>query len=110
MDDFEGERFVRCLMNNRSITEIDLSDNLLGRAEVMRSVVPDMCTCTEAFAQMLESDNCILKKLTLAWNTIRLQSCISLCKSLRANKSLTYLDFSYNSLSHDGGEALETLY
>ena len=106
VDDFEGERFVSCLMNNRSITEIDLSDNLLGRAEVMRAVVPDMCTCTEAFAQMLESDNCILKKLTLAWNTIRLQSCISLCRSLRTNQSLTYLDMSYNSLSHDGGEAL----
>ena len=38
VDDFEGERFVRCLMKNRSITEIDLSDNLLGRAEVMRTV------------------------------------------------------------------------
>jgi hypothetical protein len=106
VDDFEGERFVRCLMENRSITEIDLSDNLIGRAENMRTVIPDMCTCSEAFAEMLLVPNCILKSLTLAWNTIRLESCISLVQSLRDNKSLTYLDLSYNSLSFDGGEDL----
>lgn len=106
VDDFEGERFVRQLMNNRSITEIDLSDNLLGRAENMRTVIPDMCTCTEAFAEMLENKDCILKSLTLAWNTIRNASCISLVKSLRDNCSLTHLDISFNSLSFDGGEAL----
>eukprot|EP00606_Chrysophyceae_sp_TOSAG23-5_P000693 GSChrysophyteH2.ASY1.ANO1.40.1 assembled CDS len=106
VDDFEGERFVRCLMQNKSITEIDLSDNLIGCAENMRTVIPDMCTCSEAFAEMLEVEGCILKKLTLAWNTIRLGSCVRLTQSLRNNSSLTYLDLSYNSLSYDGGEAL----
>ena len=106
VDDFEGETFVRCLMENRSITEIDLSDNLIGRAENMRTVIPDMCTCSEAFAEMLQVKDCILKKLTLAWNTIRLSSSISLTQSLRNNHSLTYLDLSYNSLAFDGGEAL----
>jgi len=106
VDDFEGERFVRCLMENTSITEIDLSDNLIGRAENMRTVIPDMVTCSEAFAEMLQAEGCILKKLTLAWNTIRLSSSISLTQSLRNNSSLIYLDLSYNSLSFDGGEAL----
>ena len=106
VDDFEGERFVRCLMENKSITEIDLSDNLIGRAENMRTVIPDMCTCSEAFAEMLQVKGCILKKLTLAWNTIRLSSSISLTQSLRNNSSLVYLDLSFNSLSFDGGEAL----
>ena len=106
VDDFEGEHFVRCLMENRSITEIDLSDNLIGRAENMRTVIADMVTCSEAFAEMLEVENCILKKLTLAWNTIRLSSSIRLTQALRNNSSLTYLDLSYNSLSFDGGEAL----
>jgi Ran GTPase-activating protein (RanGAP) involved in mRNA processing and transport len=106
VDDFEGERFVRCLMENQSITEIDLSDNLIGAAENMRTVIPDMCTCSEAFAEMLEVKECILKKLTLSWNTIRLSSSIRLCQSLRNNTSLTFLDLSYNSLSYDGGEAL----
>lgn len=106
VDDFEGEVFVRKLMLNKTITEIDLSDNLLGRAEVMRTVIPDMVTCTEAFAEMLSQPDCILKKLVLAWNTIRLQSSMSLARSLRANQSLTHLDISFNAFSTDGGEAL----
>lgn len=106
VDDFEGERFVRKLMENRSITMIDLSDNLIGRAENMRSVIPDLVTCTEAFADMLSQPNCILKTLILAWNTIRLQSAATLSRSLRANTSLTHLDISFNAFGQEGGEAL----
>ena len=106
VDDFEGEVFVRKLMQNKSITEIDMSDNLLGRAENLRTTMPEMVTCTEAFADMLSDKDCILKKLTLAWNTIRQQSAVCLSKSLRANRSLTHLDISFNAFGTEGGEAL----
>lgn len=106
VDDFEGERFVRNLMQNRSITHIDLSDNLIGRAEGLRSVIPDLVTCTEAFADMLSQDDCILQTLILSWNTIRLQSAISLSRAVRNNSSLTFLDISYNAFGKIGGEAL----
>jgi Ran GTPase-activating protein (RanGAP) involved in mRNA processing and transport len=106
VDDFEGLRFVNQLMNNHTITELDLSDNKIGSAETMRSSIPDLVTCAEAFAEYLEKPSCILQSLKMAWNTIRSQSGVRLARSLALNVSLVYLDLSYNSLSSDGGEAL----
>ena len=37
---------------------------------------------------------------------IRLGSAVQLCDSVSINKTLTYLDLSFNALGHDGGIAL----
>ena len=106
IDDFEAEGFITKLMNNQTLTEIDLSNNLLGSAENLNTVMPDLTTGGEALAEWLERDDCVLQSLTLAWNMIRLDSGIALAQSLHTNVSLTHLDLSYNALGHDGGLAL----
>lgn len=106
VDDFEGERFVTALLGNTVIKELDLSNNLIGHAEILNTVMPDLLTATEALAELLRSDTCHLETLKLSWNMIRLDSGIDLAKSLEINSSLTHLDLRYNSLGHDGGQAL----
>mmetsp|Transcript_16332 Transcript_16332/g.30488 ORF Transcript_16332/g.30488 Transcript_16332/m.30488 type:complete len:1463 (-) Transcript_16332:187-4575(-) len=106
VDDFEGERFVTALIGNETIRELDLSNNLIGHAEILNTVMPDLLTATEAVAELLRTPTCHLETLKLAWNMIRLDSGIDLAKSLEINASLTYLDLRYNSLGHDGGQAL----
>ena len=106
VDDFEGERFVSALIGNTVIKEINLSNNLIGHAEILNTVMPDLLTATEAIAELLRSKSCRLETLKLSWNMIRLDSGIDLAKSLEVNKSLTYLDLRYNSLGHEGGQTL----
>jgi hypothetical protein len=106
VDDFEGERFVTALIGNEMIKELDLSNNLIGHAEILNTVMPDLLTATEAIAELLRTPTCRLETLKLSWNMIRLDSGIDLAKSLEINASLTYLDLRYNSLGHDGGQAL----
>ncbi|RYG68846.1 hypothetical protein EON64_04230 [archaeon] len=55
---------------------------------------------------MLKTESCSLKSLKIAWNTIRFHSAVALVDSLKFNKTLTYLDISYNGLGIEGGETL----
>ena len=103
IDDGETEMFVGGLMTNKSLEELDLSRNLLGKDEVLNAVKPDLVTGGEAIAGLLRADECVLKTLRLSWNMIRMQSACDLCDSLSYNKTLTYLDLSYNSIGSDGG-------
>lgn len=106
VDDFECERFVSAIGMNKSLVNLDLSYNLIGGAENLNTVMPDLITGGEAIADLLRNKNCKLISLNLSWNLIRLDGAVDLASSLSINKSLIYLDLSYNSLGTNGGEAL----
>lgn len=100
VDDFECEAFIESVKQNKSIKELDLSNNLIGQAENLNTVMPDLITGGEAIADLLRSSGCQLEKLNLAWNQIRLDGAIDLASSLSVNKTITYLDLSYNALGN----------
>ena len=103
VDDFEAAAFLGAVMENRSLTELDLSSNLIGGAENLNTVYPDLTTGSEALADLLRTDGIKLKTLKLVWNMMRLDGAVDFCSSLAVNNTLTYLDLSYNSLAQDGG-------
>lgn len=106
IDDTEADHFVKSLMNNSILQELDLSHNLIGRSESLNTVRPEFTTGAEALALLLQSENSRLETLCLSWNMIRLDSAVSLTSSLGSNLYLRYLDLSYNSLGERGGEYL----
>eukprot|EP00602_Paraphysomonas_sp_CaronLab_P006212 CAMPEP_0185022528 /NCGR_PEP_ID=MMETSP1103-20130426/5232_1 /TAXON_ID=36769 /ORGANISM="Paraphysomonas bandaiensis, Strain Caron Lab Isolate" /LENGTH=1416 /DNA_ID=CAMNT_0027554633 /DNA_START=142 /DNA_END=4389 /DNA_ORIENTATION=+ len=108
VDDFEGERFVNALVGHSAITELDLSNNKIGHAEVLNTVMPNLITATEALASLLRQSSCNLETLKVSWNMIRLDSAVDLASSLQHNKRLTFLDVSFNALGREGGQALGT--
>ena len=44
VDDYECERFVKALTANTSLKDLDLSSNLIGAAENLNTVMPDLIT------------------------------------------------------------------
>ncbi|RYH21039.1 hypothetical protein EON65_21670 [archaeon] len=106
VDDDECRNFVDALHQNRSLLTLDLSDNKVGSSENLNTVMPDLVTGGEALAELLRSEYCTLQTLKLGWNLIRLGGADDLCNSLSMNKSITYLDLSFNSLGSTGGIAL----
>eukprot|EP01038_Epipyxis_sp_PR26KG_P005859 gene5859-8083_t len=106
VDDGECERFITALKTNRYLKELDLGENLIGSAENLNAVMPDIVTGGEAIADLLTSDGCALTSLKLDWNMLRLDGAVTLCSSLSANSTLTHLDLSFNSLGTQGGMAL----
>ena len=44
VDDFECERFVEAIKCNSSLVELDLSNNKIGSAENLNTVMPDLIT------------------------------------------------------------------
>ena len=103
VDDYECTNFVNALKKNHSLRELDLSNNLIGSAENLNTVMPDLVTGGEAFADYLDEETSKLESLKLVWNMIRLGGAVDFCNSLLYNDSLTLLDVSYNALSHEGG-------
>jgi Leucine-rich repeat (LRR) protein len=103
VDDYECERFVEAIKDNKSLLELELSHNKIGSAENLNTVMPDLVTGGEALADLLRSKHCHLKSLKLDWNMIRMDGAIDLANSIASNKTLTFLDLSYNSLSTQGG-------
>ena len=63
VDDGECEGFVMSLKTNSSLVTLDLSENLIGSAENLNTVMPDFVTGSEALADLLRSENCHLKTL-----------------------------------------------
>ena len=108
VDDFECARFVLALQNNPSskLQELDLTRNLLGAAEELNTVMPELVTAGEAFAELLEHENCGLTKLEISWNMIRGESAETFADAVSVNTSLTYLDLSYNAMGKSGGQRL----
>ena len=97
-----------CNSNNpdTKLQELDLTRNLLGAAEELNTVMPELVTAGEAFAELLENDTCTIKKLEIAWNMIRGESAVTMADSLGVNRSLTYLDLSFNAMGKDGGQRI----
>ena len=108
VDDFECSRFVTSLKDNPNtkLQELDLTQNLLGSAEQLNVVMPELTTAGEAFAELIESDTCLINKLELGWNMIRGDSAVALAESISVNTSLTYLDLSYNAIGKEGAVVL----
>ena len=65
VDDGEGANFVHALLTNTTLTELDMSENLLGSHEQLNSVMSDITTGGEALAELLSSEKCVLKILKL---------------------------------------------
>jgi hypothetical protein len=51
--DFECETVIASIQNNLNLTEIDLSSNRIGSAELLNVVRPDLVTGGEAIAALL---------------------------------------------------------
>ena len=106
IDDFEGEMFVKAIHHSTNLVDLDLSMNELGNQEVLNSVRPNTTTAPEELADLLTQPYCPIQELKLAWNVIRLDSAISLSRSLAVNSSLIHLDLSYNGIGPEGGRVL----
>ena len=106
VDDYEGAMFIRALRNNSTLTELDLSKNLIGGAEILNSVRPDLITAVESLAELVSNPKCVLKSVIMAWNSIRLDSAVCFAKALSGNTSIKNLDLSFNSLADEGGRAI----
>ena len=85
VDDGECFRFIEALATNNTLTNLDLSNNLIGSDENLNVVNPDLITGGEAIAAMLASENCTLKKLNLEWNLIRFNSAVEIGDALALN-------------------------
>ncbi|KAJ1421524.1 hypothetical protein B484DRAFT_305777, partial [Ochromonadaceae sp. CCMP2298] len=104
----------------KDLVELDISYNVIG---------PDAAACLATYLarpscplkrlvlrradvddgeceRFITSPGCVLQSLKLGWNMIRLEGAADLCQSLSINRTLTYLDLSFNSLGSMGGIAL----
>ncbi|KAF0686324.1 Aste57867_21863 [Aphanomyces stellatus] len=105
VDDGEVLGFAQALHTNTSLQSLELSRNLIGSAEMMNVVQPDLVTGGEAIAEML-CNNGFLTKLDLSWNKIRLNSAVELGKALAINNGLRELNLAYNAFGNDGTQAI----
>ncbi len=96
VDDQECVNIASAIAQNKSLKTLSLSRNLIGKAELLNVLHPDLVTGGEALGQMLRA-NSTLTKLDLSWNSIRLDSAIALSKALEINQSLRTLLLGYNS-------------
>ena len=78
VDDNECARFIECLHTNKNLTDLDISNNILGSSENLNTVMPDLITGAEAMAELLSSEECKLKSVNVAWNMIRLDGAIAM--------------------------------
>ena len=105
VDDTECCALMDSLAENKSVTSLDLSHNLIGSQESRNVVMPDFDTGGEAIAELLEK-GCQLRKLNLAWNLIGKDTARQLGESLADNETLEEVDFSYNAFGDVGGQAV----
>lgn len=47
VDDYECQRFVEAIQQNKSLKELDMSSNKVGMAENLNTVMPDLVTGTQ---------------------------------------------------------------
>jgi Ran GTPase-activating protein (RanGAP) involved in mRNA processing and transport len=106
VDDGECASFIDAVKANKSLKELDLSNNKIGDQENYNTVFPDFTTGGEAIAELLSDEACQIEILHLQWNKIRLDSGVKIADSLQHNHCLIYLDLSYNTLGRDGGHCL----
>lgn len=97
---------TRSLNGNVALTELNLSKNLIGRAESFNAVNPDVTTGPEALAQVFELCNTRLKTLNLSWNFIRLESAKAFGSCLRFVQSITNLRLEHNCFGEEATQYL----
>lgn len=66
IDDKQCASFVKVLMKNRMLKELDLSKNLLGKDENLNVVMPDFLTGGESLAHLLRYSTCPLETLNVS--------------------------------------------
>lgn len=80
----------------RSLKTLILKDNLIGEKEQLNVVMPELLTGGEAIAEMIPI-NKTLTYLDVSWNSIRGDSAMQLSESLEENHSLKTLILSHNA-------------
>jgi hypothetical protein len=93
------------LQSNASLTSLSLSENLIGDAEALNSVQPDLETGGEALASMLRSNKHVTY-LDVSWNKIRRDSAQDLAQALAENETLTSLNIAHNAFCDLPGQYL----
>ncbi|CAK4697956.1 unnamed protein product [Aphanomyces euteiches] len=101
IDDFECAAFMTAFEKNSSVVELRLSRNRIGEAEELNVVQPEITTGGEAIASMLYV-NTTMATLDISWNLLRLESSVTLAKSLEFNKKLVELNVAYNACGDAG--------
>jgi hypothetical protein len=96
VDDQECGALATAVAKNTSLETLSLAKNLIGQAELLNVLHPELVTGGEAIGIMLK-ENKTLTKLDLSWNSIRLDSAIALAESLEVNETLQVLLLAYNS-------------
>ena len=98
IDDWECAKLMKALEKNKSLRHLELAHNLIGSAEMLNVVNPDLVTGGEAIADMLQM-NKTLEYLDVSWNTIRKDSAVALGEALRYNKALKTLILAQNAFT-----------
>lgn len=89
----------------KGVHTLGLSNNLIGKDELLNVVQPDITTGGEAIADMLMS-NTTLRNLDLSWNAIRLTSAEQLGSVVGINSTLTKLNLAHNTFGDLGTQLL----
>ena len=98
VDDGECDSLMKAIECNTTITTLGLSNNLIGKDELLNVINPDLTTGGEAIARML-TINKTLRSLDISWNAIRLNSAEEISRSLASNDTLTRLNLAHNSFA-----------
>mmetsp|Transcript_5234 Transcript_5234/g.11448 ORF Transcript_5234/g.11448 Transcript_5234/m.11448 type:complete len:1188 (+) Transcript_5234:1048-4611(+) len=96
VDDEECKNIAEAISHNQSIRTLGLQKNLIGAAEMVNVLNPDLITGGEALGEMIRM-NTTLTELDLSWNSIRLDSAIAIADALAINSTLRTLNLGYNS-------------
>lgn len=105
IDDYECCKLMSALESNKVLTSLSIARNIIGDAEMLNTLNPDLLTGGEATAQMLSS-NRALQHLDISWNTVRKDSADELARSLRFNNTLLSLNLSHNTFADLPSQAL----
>ena len=105
VDDWECADFCASLQTNSSLQSLCLKENLIGDAEALNSVQPDLETGGEALASMLRSNKHVTY-LDVSWNKIRRDSAQDLAQALAENETLTTLNVAHNAFCDLPGQYL----
>ncbi len=97
IDDGECADFMKSLYNNKSLTSLNLSNNLIGGKEEYNDIIPSFVTGGVGIAECLRLND-VLTYLDLSWNNIRKESALTLAKALGVNQTLTVLILKQNNL------------
>lgn len=106
LEDAECSMIVECLKKNRTLQELDISNNQLGKDETLNSLFPSTTTGSQSLANLLRDGGCKLKKLNVHWNMIRMDGAIDLCDSIRSTTTLIHLNLSYNAIGRQASTVL----